>query len=168
MEKIEIGKVVNVVGIKGEIKVLNYSETPGRYSGLEKIFIGKGVYHVEKAREKGNTVVIKLEEINDRDGAELMRGSRVFMDAAELGELPEGTYYIRDLIGMAAVDAATGENVGTLRDVLTDRPQDIYVLDIGGRECMVPAVREFVKKIDPVKREITFSFIEGMIDQRKK
>jgi 16S rRNA processing protein RimM len=164
MEKIEIGKVVNVVGINGEIKILNYSETPGRYSGLEKIFIGSDEYHVEKAREKGNTVIVKLEEINDRNGAELMRGDRVFMDAAELGELPEGTYYIRELIGMAAVDEETGEKIGTLKDVLTDRPQDVYVLDIGGKECMVPAVREFVKRIDPVKREITFSFIEGMKD----
>ena len=169
MDKILIGKIVTVVGLKGELKILNYSEQEDPYKRLKKVFIGGAEYHVERSRAKGNTVVLKAEEVNDRDGAEALRGKDVYMDAADLRELPKGTFYIRDLIGMEVHDISDisgGARIGVLKDVLTDRPQDIYVvkLDQGG-ECMIPGVKTFLKGIDADARVINVELIPGMIDQ---
>jgi 16S rRNA processing protein RimM len=85
------------------------------------------------------------------------------MDEEDLEELPEGEYYIRDLIGMEVIREESGERLGILRDVLTDRPQDLYVVETGkGRRIMIPGVDEFIRTIDMERGTIGVVLIEGM------
>lgn len=171
MEKIIIGKVVNVVGIKGEIKVYNYAEHKERYETLDKIFLGKEgkldkteEYEIENVRYKDHMVILKLVGINDRNQAESLRDYMVYMDEADLEELPEGVYYIRDILGFDIV-SDTGEHLGILKDVLTNTSQKVYVI---GRESkpdfLVPAVDEFILDTDLEKRQITIKVIEGLYE----
>ena len=134
MEKIIIGKVVNVVGLKGEIKVYNYAEEKERYETLDKVFLGKEgrggktpqieEYSIEKVRYKDHMVILKLEGINDRNQAEAMRDYMVYMDESDLEELPEGVYYIKDILGFDVV-SDNGEHLGVLKDVLTNTSQKV-------------------------------------------
>lgn len=86
------------------------------------------------------------------------------MDEEDLKELPEGEYYIRDLVGMEVVQDDSGEHLGVLREILTDRPQDLYVVELDdGRRIMIPGVDAFVRSIDMEHGSIAVSLIEGMV-----
>lgn len=168
MKDVEIGMITGPVGIRGEVKIKSYAEDPSRFRKIKEIGLrmdGKdaGDYAIEHVRSSGGMVVVKLAGVDDRNAAELLRNAEVFMDRADLEPLGPGEHYIRDLIGMTVVDDKSGETVGTLGDVLTDRPQDIYVIKaVDGSEFMLPAVPEFVRGIDDDLRVIRVRLIEGI------
>jgi 16S rRNA processing protein RimM len=109
-------------------------------------------------------ILLKLEGVDDRDAAERLRGKNVYMSEEELPELPENEHYIRDMIGMEVYDEPSGRIVGTLKDVLTERAQPVYVVNTeDGGEVLIPGVPVFVKKIDETTRRITVALIEGML-----
>ncbi|NLD19811.1 MAG: 16S rRNA processing protein RimM [Clostridiales bacterium] len=164
MEKILIGKIVNAVGLKGEVKVYNYSDSIAAYENTETLYVDDTAHRVEGARRQKGTVVLKLEGIDDRNDAEKVRGSEIFMREEDLPPLPEGQFYIRDLIGMK-VKEAEGEYLGTLTDVISNRAHDIFeIAREDGRKFLIPKVSQFVLNIDKDRREVTVKLIEGLVD----
>ena len=164
MEKIMIGKIVNVVGLKGEVKVYNYSDSDEIYSTTEAVYVGDDLVGIENVRLQKNMVILKLAGISDRDGAEAVRGKELFITESDLPELPEGQYYIRDLIGMT-VKKENGEILGKVSDVLQNTAQDIFeVENADGRKILIPKVDQFVLEIDKAAGEIRVRLIEGMLD----
>lgn len=163
MEKVNIGKIVNAVGLKGEVKVLNYSAYKERYRELAGIYIEDTGYAIEKTRFVKENVILKLSGVDGRDEAEALKGKDVYISGDELPGLPEGAYYIRDIIGFSVTDD-NGTVIGSLSDVLQNRAQDLYEVELeNGKKILIPAVEEFVIDIDAVKRQITVKLIEGFI-----
>ena len=166
METIKIGKIVNAVGLKGEVKVYNYSDRRERYEELDRVIVNNKEYEIEKVRYQQEMVILKLKGVDDRDSSEALKTKDVFITEADLRELPEDTFYIRDLIGMEVENIETGEKIGIMKDVLQNTAQDIYVVNTaGGREVLIPAVSEFIKEINPDERKIRVHLIEGMLDE---
>lgn len=164
MEKIKIGKIVNVVGLKGEVKVYNYSDSAEIYETTGSVYVGDRLIRIEKVRLQKNMVVLKLEGISDRNGAEAVRGKDIFITEDDLPDLPRGQYYVRDLIGMDVTDEKDGL-IGSVTDVLQNTAQDIFEVGLpNGKRIMIPNVDEFVLDIAPEKGEIRVRLIEGMMD----
>ncbi|MBE5034928.1 ribosome maturation factor RimM [Gallibacter intestinalis] len=168
MDKIVIGKIVNVVGLKGEVKVYSYAEEPDRFERLEKIFLGteekNTEYAVTKVRYKGDMVILTLDGVTDRNAAEALKGLMVLMDEADLEELPEGVYYIKDLIGMKVV-SDSGVELGTLKDINTNTAQRVYEVARPGKpDILIPGVDEFILDTDMDNRVITVKVIEGLYE----
>ncbi len=165
MEKIKIGRIVNAVALRGEVKVYNYSGTRERYEALERIIADDTEYEIEKVRYQDHMVILKLAGVDDRNAAEAMKNKDVFITEDDLEELPEDTFYIRELIGMTVEDEETGRIIGTLKEVLQPSSQDVYVVkrEEGG-DIMIPAVKEFIREVSPEERIIRVSLIEGMED----
>ena len=170
MKDVEIGMITAPVGIRGEVRVKSYAGDPSRFRKIHTVGLklrgNKGAvtdFAIEHVRNSGGMVVLKLEGVDDRNAAELLRSVEVFMDRDDLEKLPAGQHYIRDLIGLDVVLDDTGEKIGKVEDILTDRPQDIYVISRdGGDSFMVPGVPEFIKDIDEDGGVIRVSLIEGM------
>lgn len=164
MEKILIGKIVNVVGLRGDVKVYNYSDSIQIYEETPEIFVGDKLTKIEKARLQKNMVVLKLEGINDRDAAERLRGTELYITEADLPELPEGQFYVRDLIGMT-VKEENGNVLGAVTDVIQNTAQDIFEVEMENtKRIMIPKVDQFVLDINGDSREITVRLIDGMLD----
>ena len=168
MGKIVIGKIVNAVGLKGEVKVYSYAEQPDRFEKLEKIFLGtekkSSVSDIVSVRYKGDTVILALDGITDRNAAEALKGSMVLMDEEDLEELPEGVYYIKDLIGMKVV-SDRGVELGILKNVNTNTAQRVYEVDRPGKpDILIPGVDEFILDTDMENRVITVKVIEGLYE----
>ncbi len=164
MEKIKIGQIVNAVALKGEVKVYNYSGYKERYEELKDVFVDDTRRRIEGVRYQNNVVILKLSGIDDRDAAEAAKGSYIYITEEDLPELPEDTFYIRDLIGMD-VETAEGLRLGRLSDVLQNSAQDLYEVEReDGRKLLIPAVAEFILDIDKEKRLIKVHLIEGMLD----
>ena len=164
MEKIKIGKIVNAVGLKGEVKVYNYSDSEEVYERTPEIYAGDRLLKVENVRMQKNMVILKLFGIDDRNAAEAAKGTELFITEADLPELPEGQFYIRDLIGME-VEEQGGSFHGVVTDVLQNTAQDIFeVKRDDGKTVLIPKVDAFVQKIDGKERLITVTLIEGLTD----
>ena len=165
MEKIEIGKAVAAHGIRGGLKILNWSEDPCRFSKLRGMYVGEEFYEIEHAGHPGKTVIVKLKGIDDRNAAQKLCGRTCGISEEYLEPLPPDTYYVRDIIGLDVTDYDMGRKIGTVRDVMQNGFQDIYIIDFGRRALLVPAVKEFVKHVDMDKRSVTIKFIRGMIEE---
>lgn len=164
MEKILIGKIVNAVGLKGEVRVYNYSDGIEIYEDTESIFVNDRLMKIQNVRTQKNMVVLKLDGINDRNEAEKAKGSELFVTEADLPELPEGEYYVRDLIGMEVV-LEDGSHLGTMTDVIQNTAQDVFELETDeGKQVLIPRVPDFVLNIDAKAGKITVRLIEGMLD----
>ena len=164
MEKIKIGKIVNTVGLKGEVKVYNYSDSIEIYETIESIYVEDRLTVIENVRAQKNMVILKLEGADDRNASEALRGKELYITEDDLPELPEGQYYVRDLIGMSVTEE-DGNLLGHVTDVLQNTAQDIFEVESeNGKKLLIPKVDQFVLDIDAEKREITVRLIEGMLD----
>ena len=164
MDKIKIGKIVNTVGLKGEVKVYNYSDRSEIYENTSHIYVENDLTAVESVRVQKNMVILKLEGISDRDRAEALRGRELYVTEEDLPELPQGQYYVRDSIGMA-VREENGTFLGEVTDVIQNTAQDIFeVQKQGGKKVLIPKVDEFVLNIDIEKKEILVRLIDGLMD----
>jgi 16S rRNA processing protein RimM len=165
MERIKIGQVVNVVGLKGELKVYHYSDYKERFEELAKIYLENTQYKISGVRYMKDIVILKLSGIDDRTEAEKHKGEDVYIDKTDIRELPEDTYYIFDLIGLKAVDES-GVVIGTLCDVIQNSAQDLYEIERENKDkFLIPAVEEFILKIDMESRTMTVRLIEGLIEE---
>ena len=164
MDKIKIGKIVNTVGLKREVKVYNYSDRSEIYENTSHIYVENDLTAVESVRVQKNMVILKLEGISDRDRAEALRGRELYVTEEDLPELPQGQYYVRDIIGMA-VREENGTFLGEVTDVIQNTAQDIFeVQKQGGKKVLIPKVDEFVLNIDIEKKEILVRLIDGLMD----
>ena len=159
-----IGKITSAVGLKGEVKVYNYSDSTEIYENTPEIYVGEERMGVRSVRTQKNMVVLGLEGICDRDAAEKTRGRELFVTEEDLPELPEGQFYVRDLIGME-VFSEEGQRLGPVTDVIQNTAQDIFEIEMeDGRKVLIPKVDAFVLGIDGQQRRITVHLQEGILD----
>ena len=152
------------MGLKGEVKVYNYSDSIEIYETIESIYVEDRLTVIENVRAQKNMVILKLEGADDRNAAEALRGKELYITEDDLPELPEGQYYVRDLIGMSVTEE-DGNLLGHVTDVLQNTAQDIFEVESeNGKKLLIPKVDQFVLDIDAEKREITVRLIEGMLD----
>lgn len=164
MEKILIGKVVNAVGIKGELKIYNYSDSDEIYRNTPLIYLEDKLYKIQSVRVQKGMIVLKLKGIDDRNEAELVKGKELFITDADLPELEEGVFYVRDLIGMNVI-TENGKKIGEVNDVIQNTAQDIFeVRTQDDKLVLIPKVDQFVINIDGDTRTVTVRLIEGILD----
>lgn len=163
-----IGSIVAAHGIRGAVKVQSHSDIPGRFSRLEQVLVGatpKQVREMEiaSASEQGATVLLQLGGIDDRDSAEDLVGSSLFVTEDEMEAPPEGRYFIHDLIG-CRVETPEGEARGSVRDVMLLPANDVYVVDYHGFEVLVPAVPDFIQSVNTAEKRIVVTPVPGLFE----
>lgn len=164
-----VGKAVKAFGVGGDIIVLPMTDNPARFRRLKHTLIGLTpdevmLYDIEKAAVQARGVRMKLRGVDNRNDAERLAGKLLFVEPEQCVRLPKGRFFVHDVIGMSVVDDARG-NVGTVCDVIKMPANDIFVVAYQGKEYMVPAVREFIRRIDPNTKEIAVRLIDGMLNE---
>lgn len=163
---LECGKIINTHGVKGEMKVEPWCDSPAVFAKLPKVYLKKDgefiSYKLVRASVFKQLVIAGLEGIDDIDAAMLLKGQTLYA-AREDFHLKKGAYFIADLVGLPVIDETSGVTYGTLREVINRGASDIYVIDTENGERMMPAVKEFVKRVD-AENGIYVSPIEGMLD----
>lgn len=171
MEKIKIGKIVNAAALKGEVKIYHYSDYKERFEELDSVIVcgdrrgsDERQYEIENVRYQKDMVIAKLKGVNDRNAAESLKGFDVFITEEDLRELPEDTFYIRDLIGCEVIDGRDGKTLGQISDVLKTGAQDIYQVELAfGGQALIPAVAQFIEKVDIRQKTVVIKVIPGLI-----
>ncbi|GHU50036.1 ribosome maturation factor RimM [Clostridia bacterium] len=161
---IAIGKIVTAVGLKGEVKVYSYSDNLENYCGDAGVSINEELRHLDVVRYVKRMPVVKIAGVDDREQGEALRGVEIFIEESDLPELPDYTYYVRDLVGCAVWDE-DGNKLGELCDVIQNAAQDIY--DIGsdeGKRILLPAVADFVLDVDIAAGNIKVRLPKGLLE----
>lgn len=157
---LEVGKVLNTHGIRGEIKVQSWCDTPEDLCQLETVYLDRRPYRVLSGRVHGDFALLTLEGVTSIDDALPLKNKVLTARREELA-LEEGAHFVVDLIGLEARDEATGQVFGRVKDVLEYPAQDLYLVE-GERSYLIPDVPAFVKKVAPEEGYILFALLEGM------
>ena len=164
MDRIKVGKITGAFGIRGELKVYPYTDRPERFEELDSIFAGENEYNITGVRYQKNLVLLRLEGISDRTGAEKMKGTDLTIRRENLRELEEDEFFIFDLIGLEAVDE-NGVHLGRVRDVIQNSAQDLYEIETDdGKKHLIPAVYEFIPEINLNSGIMVIKPIPGLLD----
>lgn len=166
-EYFEIGQIVNTSGLKGLVKVNLFMDDITKIEDFKKILVEKNKelieYEIEEVKYYKNQALIKFKGIDDIDKAETLRNCYIKIHRNDEEELPEDTYYIVDLIGLD-VFSDENEKLGKLKDVFSvpSGNHDIYVVETGEKDLLLPAIGEVIKHIDIPNNKIIVHLIEGL------
>jgi len=168
MEFLEVGKIINTHGLRGDVKIVTWTDYPEDFEEIERVYIrrktGDEVLNITNVKYQKNNIIVKFKEIADINEAEKYKNLVVYADREDLPELEEGAHYIADLIGLMVVDE-DGEIIGELVDVFNTGANDIYdVKRSGKKNLLLPVIDEVVKDIDLENKKITVHVMEGLDD----
>lgn len=166
-ERIAIGKIVSPHGIKGEIKVFPWTDNPERFRQLTEVWIVHGEtlrkIHITGARQQRNGLILAARELQTADQAEAVRNWTIEIEKEDLPVLPEGSFYIFDLIGLQ-VSTLSGEELGLVADVLQTGANDVYVVkNPQGKEVLIPALKSVVVEVDFARRKMVVNPLPGLL-----
>lgn len=173
-----MGTVGRPHGVRGDVKVAPETDDPIRFTGLRRVFVGPSPESaVERAVEtvrfqypKGRTVVLlTLGGMDGREGAEAIRGQRVFALDADLLPLADDEVFLHDLVGFDVAEAdadgqPTGRSLGTVRDLFEGAQLLFAIARDGAPDVLLPDVPEFVLATDVPGRRLLVRPPEGLFD----
>lgn len=164
-EYLEAGEFVTTHGIAGELRLYPWSDEPGFLSGFSTIYLtsdGKKPVKLIEARPHKNICIVKLEGITSIEQARPLIGRTVWVARKDV-TLPPGRYFVQDLLGLAVVDADSGEEYGHIANVTHPGRHDVYeVKRPGGSVDLFPATEPFLVDILPEEGHVTVRPIPGM------
>lgn len=165
-EYLEAGKIVNTHGIRGEVKIMPYCDSPELLCDFDRLFMGKSLkeIYIERSRVQKNMIICKIEGVDTPEEAEKLRNKMLYMHRDDL-ELDEDTYFIQDLIGMTVKDADTGEVYGIIDDVFQTGANDVYSIKNGDKSYLVPAIADVVITTDIDSGIMAIRPLEGLFDE---
>ncbi len=163
---LEIGKIVNLHGLRGEIKVVPWCDDPAFLCDFDTLYLGvshRPVAVTDARLQKGN-VLMHLEGVDTAEDAEKLRNQILYMNRDEV-ELEEGVYFIQDLVGLTVVDADTEKKYGTLTDVLQTGANDVYEVSAAdGTKVLIPAIPDVILQTDLENGVMQIRPLEGLFD----
>ncbi len=160
---LEVGKVTNVHGLMGEVRVQPWADSPEFLCKFKTLYVDKTHWpiEVERSRVHKNMVIIKFRGVTDVPSAMSMRNAILYIDRAD-ANLPEGSFFLADIYGLEVRDAQSGEVLGKIADVLTLPANNVYVVKGGARELMIPAVPQFIAETNIEDGYIRVNMMEGL------
>ena len=163
MPYIEIGKIVNTHGLKGHVKVEPWCDGIETFEYLKRVFINNKEYNVESVKSQKNFFLLKLAELNKVEEAELLKGKIINAQEDEMLPLPEGVYYIKDIIGLSVYE---GEKfIGEITDWIETGSNNVYVIKRSkGKDVLIPAIDSVIKEIDIENKRMSVNMLEGLME----
>jgi 16S rRNA processing protein RimM len=117
---------------------------------------------VTGSRAIGDRVALKLADISDRDAAQAMFSTPLYVKRGDVMPLPEGRFYHDQIIGLRVVTTA-GDELGTVIEILATGSNDVYVARDGDAEVLIPALKDVVKEIDVPGGRMVVEPVEGLL-----
>ena len=158
---LEAGQIVNTHGIRGEVKLVPWCDSPEFLCGFDTLYIDEAPIRLRAARPHKGNVLAALEGVDTVEGAMALKGKTVHIDRADV-TLPEGRHFLADLIGLRVVDADSGAELGVLTEVLTPPAHQVYLVKGPQGERLIPAVEEFIVETNVDGGYLRVRLIEGM------
>lgn len=162
---LEAGQIVGTHGVRGEVRVQPWCDSAQQLAGFRRLYWdATGTRPVKiRARAHKQMALVTLEGVDTVEAAAALRGKMLYVDRRDI-HLPPGYHLVQDLIGMAVVDADTGERYGTLTDVSQTGSNAVYHADTPRGELLIPAIPEIIISIDTAADVLSIRPMKGLLD----
>lgn len=164
---LEIGKIVSVHGLKGDVKVEPWCNEPEFICEFNMLYSkdGKKEYEIERCRIQKNMAIMKIKGIESVEEGQAMRNRILFMDRNDV-ELEDGYYFFQDLIGLEVIDADNQIVYGKIEDVLQTGANDVYhIKNDDGKSYYIPAIPDVIDRVDLNDEKMYITPLEGLFDE---
>ena len=153
---LEAGEIVTTHGVRGEVKVLPWVDSPEFLLDINRVIIDTKEYKVTQCRVQKTCNLMKLSGVDTVEDAQLLRGKtlKIYREDA-----PDGLIFAAELMGMAVYFGE--QQIGEITDVLDYPGNKVYVVK-GQYEYMIPAVKAFILSTDLAANRMQVKLIEGM------
>lgn len=162
-----IGRITRPHGVRGEVKVRPETDFPERFARLRRVLLldertaAARPAGVEAVRRQGGMILLKLAGVDDLEAARALQGWAVAVPWAERVPLPEGSYYLAEVVGLR-VRTPSGEALGRVTEVLRTPAHDVYRVAGEAGEVFIPATRQVVRAVDLQRGEMVVVLPEGL------
>lgn len=158
---LETGQIVNTHGVRGEVKVVPWADSPDYLKQFHTFYLEDKPLKALSVRVDKTNVLIRFEGIDTVEAAMKLKGKTLSVARAD-AKLPQGRYFLADLMGLDVIDAVTGDKLGVVTDILTPPAHNVYVVKGGAHRYMIPAVPAFIAETDVDGGSIKVNLIEGL------
>lgn len=167
-DRLKVGVVTSVHGIKGEVKVFPTTDDSRRFKKLKQVYLDTGKemlpLEIEGVKFFKQMVILKFKGYENPDDVMKFRQKELWIDRKDAVRLSKDEYFIADLIDMEVCDEE-GKLIGILKDVISTGANDVYAVETPeGREVLFPAIRQCVLDVDTEARKMTVHVMEGLLD----
>ena len=164
---LEIGKITKLQGLKGDVRVQYYCDSPEMLCEFGTLYAGREhtPFEPERARYlKADVAVLKLKGVDTPEDAEKLIGKMLYFDRSA-AELPEGTWFIQDIVGLSVYDADSGKCYGVIDDVYQNGAAAVYSIKTpSGKQLMFPAIPEVLLDTDIDGGRLTIRPLDGLFE----
>ncbi|GAB1155548.1 MULTISPECIES: ribosome maturation factor RimM [Paenibacillus] len=168
-EFMNVGKIVNTHGIRGELKIMPLTDFPEvRFAKNAELYLFTPdnhpvLVHVESARLHKNMYIVRLKEYGNINEVEKFKGGIAKVSKENLAELEENEYYFHQIVGCTVV-TEEGENLGTISEILTPGANDVWVVKTAaGKEILLPVIDDVVLDVDVNEKLVKVHLMEGLL-----
>ena len=156
LQYIKAGEIVTTHGVRGEVKVLPWLDSPEDLCDFERCRIDGKEFEIESCRIQKTCNLVKLSSVDTMEAAQAMRGKVLELYREDIDD---EVIFADELLGVIVF--SEGKEIGKIVDVL-DYPGNMVYVVRGEHEYMIPAVNAFVLSTDLEKNEMQVRLIEGM------
>ncbi|MGN0494158.1 MAG: ribosome maturation factor RimM [Acutalibacteraceae bacterium] len=163
---LETGKIVGTHGIKGMVRVQPWSDSGEFLTNFKRFYLsadGSEMLKAVKIQPHGGVVLIAFKGVDSVEQAEALRGKTLYISRGDI-TLPEGRYFIDDLIGCGVFDADSGERYGVISEVSQTGANDVWHIKSGDREYLLPAIDEVIVSVKPEDERLEIRPMKGIFD----
>ncbi len=158
---VAVGYIRGPHGLEGELRVESLSDNPERFQVGAVLRAGDGSLTIRSLRPHRGALLVCFEGIDTRERAHEVRGLLLEIPETDLVPLASNQYYRHQLIGLTVRDS-TGNELGTLEEVLDTGANDVYVVSDGDSELLIPAIETVVRDVDVSTGIIVVEPLQGL------
>ena len=156
LQFVKAGEIVTTHGVRGEVKVLSWLDSPEVLCEFDRCRIDGKEYIMESVRVQKTCNLVKLQGVETMEAAQAMRGKTIELYREDIDD---EVIFAAELIGVEVF--ADGESIGKIKEVLDYPSHSVYVIR-GKYEYMIPAVNHFILSTDKEANRMEVRLIEGM------
>ncbi len=164
---LEAGKIVGTHGVKGELRVEPWCDSPQFLTKLKTFYWdaqGTKPVRVLSARPHKNLLLVMLEGCSCASEGDALRGKILYLSRADI-KLPRDRYFVQDIIGLSVVDADSGKKYGIVTDVLRTGANDVYqITGDDKQEYLIPVIPDVVIKTEIEEGILQIRPIRGIFE----
>lgn len=163
---LETGKIVGTHGIRGMVRVQPWSDTGEFLTNFKRFFLSEdseNELEAVKIQPHGGVVLVSFKGIDSVEQAESLRGKTLYICRDDIS-LPDGRYFIDDLIDCEVFDADSGEKYGKISQVSQTGANDVWHISSGSREYLLPAIDEVIVSVEPENERLEIRPMKGIFD----
>ena len=165
MEWIPIGKVIKPHGLKGELKFMPFVREAEIYRNIKRVALddsAKVVKQIQFFRGHESRLIIKFKDCDSIEEASKLSGSEVYVHRDDFESLPDGDHYWFEILGLQVYDEE-GKHYGRIVEIMETGSNDVYVVQDGKKELLLPMIESVVKTIDIKENKLIFHVVEGLL-----